>query len=81
MTSSVVGFKICVIIAVIKKDKSIIKKKRKQHKIVFLAKTKFNKIEVLVSKFLADSYIGHVEFILINNVLKGYEDLKKNQKY
>ena len=81
MTSSVVGFKICVIIAVIKKDKSIIKKKKKKHKIVFLAKTKFSKIEVLVSKFLADSYISHVEFILINNVLKGYEDLKKNQKY
>ena len=47
ITSSAVGLKIFVITAGIKKHKSIIKKKRKTNdKIVFLAKTKLNKVEV-----------------------------------
>ena len=47
------------------------------NKIVFLAKTKLNKIEVLISKALNDSYVIHVEFISINNVLKKYENMKE----
>ena len=47
ITSPAVGLKIFVITAGIKKHKSIIKKKRKTNdKIVFLAKTKLNKVEV-----------------------------------
>ena len=47
ITSSAIGLKICVITAAIKKYKSIIKKKKKKHgKIVFLAKTRLNVIEV-----------------------------------
>ena len=54
------GLKICATTAVIKKYKSIIKKKKKKHdKIVFLAKNKLNRIEVLISKALLDSYISH----------------------
>ena len=47
--SSALRIKICAITAVIKKYKSIIKKKKKKHdKIVLLGKTKLNSIEVLI---------------------------------
>ena len=67
--SSGVWLKICAIFAGIKKYKSIFKKK-KHNKIVFLAKSKLNNIEVLISKALIDSVISHGEFVLISNVLK-----------
>ena len=71
ITSSVIGLKICAIVAEIKMYKSIIKKKKnKQDKIVLLAKSKLNNVEVLISKGLIDSVISHDEFVLINNVLK-----------
>ena len=71
ITGSANGFRICVITAGIKKYKSIIKKNKKKHdKIVLLAKSKLNSIEVLGSKTLIDSNISHSEFVLINNVLK-----------
>ena len=70
-TNSAIGLQICVITAWIKKYKSTIKKKNKQHdKIVLLAKYKLTSIEVLISKPLFDSNFIHDEFILINNVLK-----------
>ena len=63
ITSSALGLKICAIAAGIKKYKSIIKKnKKKQDKILLLAKTKWNSMEVLISKALTDSYIRHDEF-------------------
>ena len=74
----------CAIIAVIKKYKSLIKKKKKNHdKIVLLAKSKLNSIEVLIfiSKALIDSIIGHNEFLLINNVLKEFYDIKEDYIY
>ena len=72
ITSSVIGLKICVITAGIKKYKSIKKKKKKHDKIVLLAKSKLNSIEVLISKAIIDSNITHDEFVLINNVLKEF---------
>ena len=58
ITSPAVGLNICVITAGIEKYKSIIKKKKKKHgKIVLLAKSKFNSIEVLVSKAMIYSNI------------------------
>ena len=61
--------------------KSIIKKKKKEHdKIVLLAKSKLNSIEVLISKALIDSVISHDEFVLIINVLKEYEEMKEEIK-
>ena len=66
--------------AAIKKYQSIIKKKKKDDKIVLSAKTKLNSIEVLISKALIDLNIGHDEFILVNNVLKEYDDMKKEIK-
>ena len=73
---------ICEITAGVKKYKSIIKKKNKKlDKIVLLAKSKSNSIKVLISKTLINSNINHVEFVLINNVLKEYDNMKKEIKY
>ena len=66
ITSSPIELKICAITAEIKKDKLIIKKKKKNRKeIVFLAKFKLYKIEVLIYKALIDSVISHDETVLI----------------
>ena len=60
ITSSAIGFKISAITAGIEKYNSIIKKKEKKHdKIVSLAKSKLNRIEVLISKSLIDLNISH----------------------
>ena len=81
ITSYSIGLKICAITVGIKKYKSIIKKKKKKHdKIVLLAKSKLNSIEVLISKALIDSNISHDEFVLINNVLKEFYDMKEEIK-
>ena len=81
ITSSTIGLKIRERAVGIKKYKSIIKKKNKEHdKIVLLVKSKLNSIEVLISKALICSNISSDEFVLINNVLKEYGDMKeKNQ--
>ena len=48
ISSSVIGLKICAVAAGIKKYKSIIKKKKKKYdKIVLLAKSKLDSIEVV----------------------------------
>ena len=60
---------------------SIIKKKEKKHdKIVLLGILKLNIIEVLISKALINSNISHDEFVLINNLLKEYDQMKKKSK-
>ena len=82
ITSSAIGLKICAITAGIKKYKSIIKKKKEKHdKLVLLAKSKLNSIEVLFSKTLIDSVISHDEFVLIINALKEYSEMKEEIKY
>ena len=48
--------------------------------LVFLAKSKLNKIEVLISKVLTDSVISHDEFVLINTVVKEYNEVKEELK-
>ena len=47
---------------------------------MLLAKSKLNSIEVLISKALIDSNISHDEFILINDVLKEYDNMKEEIK-
>ena len=80
ITSSTIGLKI-LITAGIKKCKSIIKKKKKRHdKILLLAKSKLNSVEVLISEALIDSNISHDDFILINNVQKEFNDMKEEIK-
>ena len=63
-----------------KYNSKIKKKKKKHNKIVLLAKSKLNSIEVLISKALIDSVINHDEFVLINNVLKEYDEMKEEIK-
>ena len=61
----------------IKKYKLVIKKKKNNHdKTVSLAKSKLNSMEVIISETLIDSNICHNEFVLINDVLKEFYDLK-----
>ena len=72
------GLKIYAISVSMKKYKSIIKKKKKKHQeIVLLAKSNLSSIEVLNSKSLIDSNISHDKFLLINNALKEYDDMKQ----
>ena len=44
------------------------------------AKFRLNSTEVLISKALIDSVISHNEFVLINNVLKEYDQMKEEIK-
>ena len=60
---STIGWKICVITVGTKKYQSIIKKKKEHDKIVLLAKSKLNSIEVLISKATIGSNIVHDEWI------------------
>ena len=77
LTSSAIGLKIYTITGGIKKHKSMNKKKKKKHnKRVLLTKSKLNSIEVLICKALIDSNISQDEFLLINNVLKGFYEWK-----
>ena len=76
--SSAIGVKIWIITVEVKKYKSINKKKMSKHdKIVLLAKSILNSIEVLLSKVLIDSDIGHDEFVLIKNVLKEFYNMEE----
>ena len=45
-----------------------------------LAKIKLNSIKVLLSKALINSNISHDEFVLVNNVLKEYNNMKEEIK-
>ena len=78
ITSSVLGLKTCTIAAGIKMCKSTIKKKKKQN--LLLEKSKFNNQKSLISKALTDSNISHDEFVLMNNVLKEYDNMKAEIK-
>ena len=81
IASSPAAIKNCVITAEIKKYNSIINKHRKKHdKIVLLAKTKLNTIEVLISKVLINSSISYEEFFSVNKVLREYDDIKEEMK-
>ena len=50
---------------------------KKRDKIVLLAKSKLNSIEVLIAKDLINSNISHDEFVLINNARKEFYDMKQ----
>ena len=80
-TGFAIGLKMCAIAAKIKKCKSIISKKKKQHnKMALFAKSK-NSIEVLILKALMNLDISHDEFGSINNVLKEYDRMKEEIKH
>ena len=56
------------------------KKKKNHNKIVLPLRSKFNNKEVLISKALIDLVISYDEFVLINNVLKEINKVKKEIK-
>ena len=65
----------------LKKFKAIIKNKKKKHnKIVLLAKSKLNSIEVLITKALTELVISRDKFVLISNELKEYNETKEETK-
>ena len=81
ITSSAVGIKISAVTAGIEKYKLIIKKNKKKFgKIVFLGKYKLNTTEVLISKALINSHISHEEFVLVNNLLREFNEMKEEIK-
>ena len=81
ITSSAVGINICAITAGIKNYKSMMKKKKKKHdKIALFVKDKLNAIEVPISKCLIHSYISHDKFVSVKNVLREYNETKKEIK-
>ena len=81
ITSSAIGIQIYAVIVGIKKYKSIIKEKYNKHeKIVLLGTYQLRTVEVLISKAFTDSYISHDEFVSINNVLREYDEIKKEIK-
>ena len=55
--------------------------KKKHEKIVLVGKYKLNTIEILISKALTKLYVSHDEFVLISNVLKKYNEIKKILKH
>ena len=59
--------------------KSINQFKGKENK-VLLGKDKLNPIDVLIFKFLIDSYNSHDKFVSVNNVLREYYEMKEEYK-
>ena len=47
---------------------------------MLLAKANLNSIEVLISKASTDLSISRDEFVLMNNVLKEYDEMKQEIK-
>ena len=47
---------------------------------MLLRKDKLNAIEVLICKALINSYISHDKFVSVNNVLREYNEMKKEIK-
>ena len=64
---------------IIKKQLCITRKKKNRHaKILMLAKSKLNSIQILVSQALIDMEISHEEFITILKEKGKYEKMKEN---
>ena len=58
--------------------KTIRNKKKKQNKIVMLARTKLNSIESKISEALINNEISHEDFMLILNEQTKYRELKES---
>ena len=80
ITNFAMELKICAFTAGIKNCMSIIKKKKKHDRIVLLGKKELHTIKVLVSKVLIDLYINQDNFVSVNNVLREYNEMKKEIK-
>ena len=66
---------------IVRKILDILRKKRKNlDKILILAESKLNSIDILISQALIDMNISHEEFIMILNEKDRYEMMKENLK-
>ena len=65
---------------IIKKLLNTKNKKKKHDKILLLAKSKLNSIEILISQALIDMGISHEEFVTILKEKDLYEKMKENVK-
>ena len=63
---------------IVKKLLNVTRKKRKNNKIIMLAKSKLNSIETLMSQALIDLDISHEEFKTIVNEKEKYEQMKES---
>ena len=85
LASTITG---CILVSAFTSLLGITKKKKNYNEIVLLAKTQkiaqkktqLNSIEVLNFKAAIKSNISQDEFVLMNNVLKEYDDMKKQIK-
>ena len=69
----------CLTTGIVKKLMDITRKKNKKHdKILMLAKSRLNSIEILVSQALIDMEINHEEFVTILKKKDNYETMKDN---
>ena len=74
--SCAIGLEIYVITAGI--EKSVINKKKKTNdKIELIAKDKLNNTQSLLFTDLTNSYISQDEFVLVNKVLREYDDMQE----
>ena len=76
IVSSAIGLKIYAVTSRIKNCKLIIKNNGKETR----QNSKLNSIEILISKALIDLNTSHDEFLLINNVLNKYDNMKEEIK-
>ena len=69
----------CLTTGIVKKLMNITRKKNKKHdKVLMLAKSRLNSIEILVSQALIDMEINHEEFVTILKKKDNYETMKDN---
>ena len=63
-----------------KEEKRKSTKRKKHDKIEMFTKNKPNTIKILISKALIDSIINHDELILVNNMLREYDEIGEENK-
>ena len=79
LISSIFSLLFCLRSGVVKKLQQETKTRKKKHnKLLYLAKSKLDCIEMLVSKSVMDRIIDHNEFLAIMKEKKGYDN-KKNE--
>ena len=66
-----------IITGFVKKNLKTKNKKKKQNKIVLLARSKLNSIESKISEALINNEISHEDFVTIINEEKKYRELKE----
>ena len=78
--SSAIGLKIVQSLQESKGMRQLSKKEKIYDQIVLLGKTKLDTTEVLISKALIGLYVSHDDFVLVNNLLREYNEMKEEIK-